>query len=66
MTPVTELTYEQALSELEKILKTMQSDNCDIDNLAAMTLRATELLKECRSKLTATETELRKILEEMA
>lgn len=62
MTPANELTYERALEELEQILRAMQSDQCDIDKLASMTKRATELLAACRSKLTATESELREIL----
>lgn len=41
----------------------MQSDSCDIDKLTAYTRRATELLRECRSRLTATDEELRSILE---
>lgn len=57
-----DLPYEKALSELESILKAMQSDQCDIDKLAAMTKRATELITACRAKLTATEAELRQIL----
>lgn len=62
MTPVNELTYNQAVGELEAILRKMQSDDCDIDSLAAMTRRATELLAECRKRLTATDQELRAIL----
>ncbi len=64
-TPVKELTYTQAVSELEQILAHMQSDKCDIDKLSAYTRRATELLKECRSRLTATDEELRSILAEL-
>lgn len=60
--PVDGLTYAQSVSELEAILRMMQSDSCDIDHLAAYTRRATELLKACRSRLTATEEELRDIL----
>lgn len=62
MTPANELTYEDALEQLEQILRSMQSDQCDIDKLASMTKRATELLAACRAKLTATEAELREIL----
>lgn len=60
--PISELTYAQSVSELESILRMMQSDNCDIDHLAAYTRRATELLKACRTRLTTTEEELRDIL----
>lgn len=62
MTPVKELTYNQAITELENILRHMQSDDCDIDKLAALTRRATELIAECRSRLVATDEELRAIL----
>lgn len=61
--PVNELTYTQAINELDSILRTMQSDSCDIDRLTAYTRRATELLRECRTRLTATDEELRSILE---
>lgn len=64
MQPVKELTYNQAVAELEQILRVMQSDECDIDRLASLTRRATELIAECRSRLTATEEELRTILEQ--
>ncbi len=64
MSEVKTLTYNQAISELEQILRLMQSDECDIDRLAALTRRATELIAECRSRLTATEEELRTILEQ--
>lgn len=61
--PVKDLTYNQAVAELEGILRLMQSDECDIDRLAALTRRATELIAECRSRLVATDEELRAILE---
>lgn len=60
--PIKELTYNQAVSELEAILRIMQNDSCDIDKLTVYTRRATELLKECRSRLTTTDEELRAIL----
>jgi exodeoxyribonuclease VII small subunit len=63
--PVKEMTYTQAVTELEDILRMMQSENCDIDQLTAYTRRATELLKDCRSRLTATDEELRSILADL-
>lgn len=64
-TPVDQLTYNKAVSELETILRMMQSDDCDIDSLAAYTRRATELIAECRKRLTATDEELRTILAQL-
>lgn len=63
--PVNELTYTEAVAELENILAYMQSDKCDIDKLSTCTRRATELLKECRARLTATDEELRSILAQL-
>lgn len=65
MKPVNQLTYSEAVSELDTILRTMQSDQCDIDRLTAYTRRATELLKECRKRLTTTDEELRTILADL-
>ena len=60
--PVTDLSYTQAVAEIEDILRMMQSDALDIDLLAAYTRRATELLAECRRRLTDTDRELQTIL----
>lgn len=59
------IKYEQAMAELNEILRNMQNGQCDIDSLAAMTRRATELLATCRAKLTATEEELATILDKL-
>ncbi len=56
------ISFNQSLAELEKILAELRSDQCDVDTLAARTRRAVELLTLCRSRLTATEEELRTIL----
>lgn len=63
--PVKEMTYTEAVTQLEQILAYMQSEKCDIDKLSALTRRATELLTECKSRLTATDEELRTILAQM-
>ncbi|ANU62362.1 exodeoxyribonuclease VII small subunit [Muribaculum intestinale] len=61
-TPVADMTYTQAVAEIEEILRMMQADSLDIDLLAAYTRRATELLTECRRRLTDTDRELQSIL----
>lgn len=60
--PVSSLTYSQAVAEIEDILRMMQADTLDIDLLAAYTRRATELVAECRRRLTETDRELQTIL----
>lgn len=57
-----QLSYNQAISELEKIVESLRSSATDVDTLTARTRRAVELLTICRSRLTTTEEELRTIL----
>lgn len=59
------LTYSAAMAELAEIVKKMQSPDCSIDNLSTYTARSLELLKVCKAKLTATDSELQKILKEL-
>lgn len=64
-TPVKDLSYTQAVTELESILRSMQGDGCSIDSLTAYTRRASELLRECRSRLVATDQELKAIIADL-
>lgn len=64
-TPQPEFHYNQAITELEQILRTLQSDNCDIDAMVALTQRAATLITECRTRLTATDQELKAVLESL-
>lgn len=59
-------SYSAAVAELEEIVRRMQSDDCDIDSLAASTARALELLKYCKQKLFKTDEEVKKCLEALA
>ena len=57
-----QLSYNQAIAELEKIVESLRSSATDVDTLTARTRRAVELLTICRSRLTTTEEEVRTIL----
>lgn len=59
------MTYAEAIGELERIVKEMQSETCGIDNLSRYTSRSLELLKFCKAKLLSTDEELKKILSEL-
>ena len=54
-------TYSEAVTELEEIVKQLQSNECSIDNLSELTTRSLELLQFCKDKLTKTDEELKKI-----
>lgn len=55
-------SYNNAVAELDQILKQLQSDSCDIDSMVGLTRRASELILACRQRLVATDTELRQVL----
>ena len=55
--------YEEAVSQLEEIVKKMESGELDIDEMSEQLKRAQELIKFCKDKLTKTDEEIKKILE---
>ena len=57
------MKYEEAMAQLEAIVRKMESNELDIDEIAAQLKTAQRLIKFCRDKLTKTESEL---LEEQA
>ncbi len=58
-----DLTYDAAMTELEEIVEKLQSPQCEVDQLCDLTKRSMELLKFCKQKLTATDEELKKLLD---
>ena len=57
-----EMTYTEAVTELEQIVQKMQDPQCSIDNLSEYTRRSKQLLDICRKKLTAADEQLKQIL----
>ncbi|MFI3327689.1 MAG: exodeoxyribonuclease VII small subunit [Rikenellaceae bacterium] len=58
-----EITYEEAIAKIEEVLAKFKNNEVSIDELAAETKRATELITLCRDRLTSAEKDLKKILE---
>jgi exodeoxyribonuclease VII small subunit len=52
------MKYEEAMAQLEAIVRKMESNELDIDEIAAQLKTAQRLIKFCRDKLTKTEAEL--------
>ena len=59
-----QMKYEEAVNRLEEIVKKMENDELDIDQLSTQLKRAQELIKLCKDKLTKTETDIKNILSE--
>ena len=58
-----EISYADAIKELEQILERLRSGEVAINELASTVKRANELVEECRRQLTCTHEELQKITE---
>jgi exodeoxyribonuclease VII small subunit len=56
--------YEEALAQLESIVRKMEANEFDIDELAVQLKTAQQLITFCKEKLTKTEAELQKIQSE--
>lgn len=61
-----ELTYEDALAQLQVIVKQLENKEVKIDELAATVARANQLVEYCQNKLQQTETEIQKIVKKQA
>ena len=56
-----EMKYEAAMAQLEGIVRKMESNELDLDEIAAQLKAAQRLIKFCKDKLSKTEDEVSKI-----
>lgn len=59
------LNYQQAMEELEQIVREVEEESIDVDELSVKIKRAAELLDLCNKKLKASEAEVNKILQQI-
>jgi exodeoxyribonuclease VII small subunit len=59
-----QLSYNEAVAEIELIISKIENQELDIDELSTNVKRVAELLKFCKLKLRNTEEEVQKILRE--
>jgi len=60
-----EFSFNQAVTEIEKILHNIESGELDIDRLSVEVKRASELIRECQKKLRSTEEEINAIFKDL-
>ena len=65
LTPIQDLSYDEAVAELQHILGQMQGNQLGIDDLANQLQRASALPEFCQVKLTKTEAEVQAVLERL-
>lgn len=59
------MPYEEAMKELEQIVKDIEYGDISVDDLSEKIKRSAVLLKLCKSKLRSTEEDVEAILKEM-
>jgi len=59
--PVAELSFEQALDELDSLVRKMESGELNLDEALASYRRGAELARHCQGKLSVAEQEIRKL-----
>ena len=60
-----EFSFNEAVVEIEKILREIESGDLDIDKLAIEVKRATGLIRQCQNKLRMTEEEINSIFKDL-
>ena len=60
-----DISYKDAVSEIEEILQQLENEELDVDILTDKVKKASSLLKLCKKKLHQTEEEVQKILDDM-
>ena len=58
------IKYEDAVRELESIVKKMENEQLDLDSLSTYLKRSQQLIKFCTERLNSTDAEIKKIMEE--
>lgn len=58
------MKYEEAIKTLETIVSEMESGKLDLDQLEEKLKEAQQLIKLCRDKLTKTDEEISKLLQQ--
>ena len=60
-----EFSFNEAVVEIEDILRNIESGDLDVDKLSIEVKRAAELIKQCQKKLRTTEDEINSIFKEI-
>lgn len=63
--PAAEISYADALAEVESILESIEASEVDIDALGSRVARAAELIALCRARIKAAELEVERIVSAM-
>ncbi len=57
-----DISYNEAIAEIEMILEEIESEKIDIDSLSAKVKKATELISLCKEKLKKADEEIENLM----
>lgn len=57
------LNYSESVKRLEEIIREIESGDIELDQLGVMLKEANQIIAKCQKKLTQTEDEVKKILQ---
>ena len=60
-----DLSYADAIAELEAIVATLERDELDVDVLATRVARAADLIKLCRDRIGGTRIEVERLVADL-
>jgi exodeoxyribonuclease VII small subunit len=60
-----EFSFNEAVIEIEDILRNIETGELDVDKLSVEVKRASELIKQCQKKLRSTEEEINSIFKDL-
>lgn len=61
-TPVSKLSFDEAVREVEDIVARLENEQTDVDELAGEVGRAVELIAACRQRLEGTDRDVRELV----
>jgi exodeoxyribonuclease VII small subunit len=61
-----EFSFSEAVTEIEDILRQIESGELDLDKLSVEVRRASELIRQCQKKLRTTEEEINSIFKDLS
>ena len=59
-----QMKYEEAISRLEEIVKKMENDELDIDQMAQQLKEAQQLIRLCKDRLTKVDADIKAVMDE--
>lgn len=61
--PAADRTYRDAIAELEVLLRRLETEQVDVDDLTASAERAAELIRFCKQRLRSAEASLDRVFD---